>query len=375
MKFTFAGDFFPGGDLNESLTNNFIDVESFNKSDLRIVNLESPITNSELIIPKSTLFASKKSINILKKLNINVVNLANNHIQDKGENGFRDTIKLLSNTGIGCFGGGMNLSEASKPYYLNKHILILGYCDHGKSYLNKIRIATNNKYGVNPFSLKKVLLDLKSLKEKEKAVIYIHWGKEHKSLPTLDNIRIVKKILENEKTLCVIGMHPHLIQGYLEHNNKRAYMSIGNFVFPNFVISKPTQISYSVKKENVNYTTYNYHNVFKNTYKKWRLKNRISMLVNYDDIKNEISHVYVVQSKSKVEIKEVGKVLKFFLNFKIKFLNFLFQIPYPLYNIIEKINSFIVDFIINFQIYFFKIKQLGILKAFKFFISRYEFKK
>ena len=115
----------------------------------------------------------------------------------------------------------------------------------------------------------------------EKAILYFHWGREHVFLPTYDDIQLVKKLLEDERVLLIVGMHPHRPQGYIEHNNKKAYMCLGNFLFPNFFIKPPAQI-YNPKNipEKIDITR-QYHKVFKQTYKKWRWINRISLVLTF----------------------------------------------------------------------------------------------
>ena len=45
----------------------------------------------------------------------NAVTLANNHMFDKGEAGFRDTMDVLKAAGIRYYGAGLNATEAAEP--------------------------------------------------------------------------------------------------------------------------------------------------------------------------------------------------------------------------------------------------------------------
>ena len=84
MKICFSGDVFLGGDLNHKPCKNVVEVEAFNKADARIINLEQPISDYNFVEDKSTLYTDSFALNQLKDLKVNVANLANNHIQDKG---------------------------------------------------------------------------------------------------------------------------------------------------------------------------------------------------------------------------------------------------------------------------------------------------
>jgi poly-gamma-glutamate synthesis protein (capsule biosynthesis protein) len=61
-----------------------INLPLFNNADKRIINLESPISNNDYVESKNTLFENTDSLGLLKKMKVEAVNLANNHIQDRG---------------------------------------------------------------------------------------------------------------------------------------------------------------------------------------------------------------------------------------------------------------------------------------------------
>ena len=84
MKVCFTGDVFLGGDLHHNKTSGLVKVSAFNNADVRIINLEQPISNNSYLAQKPTLYTDSSALSQLKDLKINAVNLANNHIQDKG---------------------------------------------------------------------------------------------------------------------------------------------------------------------------------------------------------------------------------------------------------------------------------------------------
>jgi len=100
-------------------------------------------------------------------------------------------------------------------------------------------------------------------------------------LPPYEDIQLAKKLLEDERVLLIVGMHPHRPpRGYIEHNGKRAYMCLGNFLFPNFYIKPPTQIYYPEKLPQKCDITRQYHSVFNPTYKKWKWINKVSIILS-----------------------------------------------------------------------------------------------
>ena len=266
MKLCFTGDLFLGGDLLDKSAKDIIQIKTFYEVDKRIVNLEQPISDNKKVEDKCTLFTGSNAITRLKEMKIDAVNLAHNHIQDKGIECICETIEHLKRGKIGYFGAGCNLKEAKKSYFITDEIAIFGYCEFGKPYLKQIEVATEEKPGINPLRYENILDDLNSLKENQKAILYFHWGREHVFLPPHSDIELAKKLLEDDRVLLIIGMHAHRPQGYIEHNGKRAYMCLGNFLFPNFYIKPPTQIYYPKQKPNKFDTTRQYHGVYKTTY-------------------------------------------------------------------------------------------------------------
>src|SRR5690606_34099170 len=115
MKIVFAGDLFLGGDLINFDLSDAIKVDAFHKADLRILNLEHPISDSEGIAKKSALYVGTSVLHSLKTAKIGAVSLANNHIHDKLEKGIEDTIYNLKNINIQSFGAGMNIKSAREP--------------------------------------------------------------------------------------------------------------------------------------------------------------------------------------------------------------------------------------------------------------------
>jgi hypothetical protein len=363
MKICFAGDLFLGGDLFNEPTNNVIDVNIFQNADKRIVNLEQPISDNSTIKDKCTLYTGSFATKQLNMMKIDAVCLAHNHIQDKGLSAIPETIRHLATANIGNFGSGNKLSEAKIPYYINDNTAIFGYCEFAKPYLNQIEVAGEKTPGVNPLRYENIIDDLDNLQENQNAILYFHWGREHVFLPPYYDIELSKKLLDDERVLLIIGMHPHRPQGYIEHNNKRAYMCLGNFLFPNFYIKPPSQIYYPSIKPKEFDTTRQYHNVYKLTYKKWRWINRVSLVLEFDIDTNKIVHNVVIQDDNNPVVKDLKGIPKNSLLFLIWFLSKVYMLPKFIYNPIEKINSILVYKVWRFQINWFQLKQLGIRKS------------
>jgi len=361
MKVVFAGDLFLGGDLLNKSTESVICSNTFTGANKRIANLEQPISDNKLTASKSTLYTGSFAAIQLKQLNIDAVNLAHNHIQDKEKDGIIETINHLDNSDIGHFGGGKDIFEAKKPYWIASNLCILGYCEFGRPYLKQIQIATSHEPGVNPLRYESIICDLNQLPEGTKAVLYFHWGREHVWFPPAHDIVLVKKLLEDDRVLLIVGMHCHRVQGYIEHKGKRAYISLGNFLFPNFFISPPSQIAYPEILPEKYMVTNQYHSVSKLTYKKWRVANRVSLILEYDTENQNVNHVPLIQEDDNPIVKELSGMQKKFTLLWILFLSHIYKFPYILYKPIEKVTSFVSSKVWKIQIFIFHLRQDGLI--------------
>jgi len=363
----FTGDLFLGGDLLHKSAKDIVQIKTFYEADKRIVNLEQPISDNKKVENKCTLFTDSNAIIQLKEMKIDAVNLAHNHIQDKGIEAICETIEHLKRGKVGYFGAGCHLKEAKKPYFITDEIAIFGYCEFGKPYLKQIEVATEEKPGINPLKYENILDDLNSLKENQKAILYFHWGREHVFLPPYQDIQLAKKLLEDDRVLLIVGMHPHRPQGYIKHNGKRAYMCLGNFLFPNFYIKPPTQIYYPENKlHNVDITR-QYHSVFKVTYKKWKWINRVSIILNFDIKNQNVKHMFAIQDDNTPVVRELFGIKKFFMDKFIYFLSLTYKLPKFIYIPLEKTSTFITYKLWKFGIYRFWIRQIG----FKEFLKKF----
>jgi hypothetical protein len=371
MKIIFSGDVFLGGDLNHKAVENLINVKEFHEADLRIVNFESPIGDvQDSLVEKSTLHVSDYAIEQLKDLKIDVIGLANNHIHDLGQNGILSTIKLLESQGFNIFGAGKNINNLKNPFWINDKYALFGYCDFEKKYLKDVQIAGKNNAGVAPLRIDDILFDLNSLKNGQKAILFFHWGQEHVSLPPHEDVMIAKKLLKDDRVLGIIGMHAHRVQGRINVNEKKAWMCIGNFLFPNFYMKPPVQICYSKNISKNIPIIKQYHEVLSLTYKKWKRVNRISILIQLEIKDNKLfwKEIPVIQNEDYPKIYKLKGFNLLFFHIKFKFLNFLMILPF--YNIISKLNSILRVFIWRLGIINYKIKLLGMIKTLKYILKK-----
>lgn len=370
MKVAFTGDLFTGGQLSEAnYVNMMIDVKAFTHSDIRVVNLEQAAGNNDFIASKSTVIAPASSLSFLVNNDVDVATLANNHIQDKGREGFLHTTEFLTNNKISFLGAGNNLDQASSPVKISNDLYLLSFCDNHKPYLKNVEIAGGSDYGVNPFSEESVLNSLKSLPKGSKAILLVHWGRENVWLPPYQDVAVAKRLLMMDRVHSIVGTHAHRMQGVLKYNNKQAFFCLGDFLFPNFYMKPRTQICYpELEHKKKKKSTREYHPVFSLTYKKWKWQNRLSLLLQFDVDRDVYENSFVFQSDDEPVVNELCGMKNVFAKWIFSVLSYLLLLPSFVYKPLEKIWRYWLTLIRYFNIlifYIFKEKKLLKIKTLK----------
>ncbi|OLO42435.1 poly-gamma-glutamate biosynthesis protein [Alkalihalophilus pseudofirmus] len=206
---------------------------------LTIVNQESIIGGEELGLSSFPKFNSPVEIGYkLKEFGVDIVNLANNHVLDKGEEGILRSIDHWNEMGMPYVGAYQSEQDKDTLRIINKNGLRVCFVSctkrmagvkipEGKSYL----VDSFEKANVKPISKK--IQKLKTDNVADVIVLSIHYGKEYHMLPTNDQ-REISATLSDAGADLIIGHHPHVLQPPAYILNSRgtktftAY-SLGNF--------------------------------------------------------------------------------------------------------------------------------------------------
>lgn len=231
MKFLITGDLVinQSYDASDKIDQGIIDL--FFQSECNIVNLEAPVTDSESKILKTGphLKSDKQStLNIMKKLNVHIAALANNHIKDYNEEGVLDTINFCENNGIKTIGAGANIKEASETTVLNTlegKIAIINIAE------NEWSSADENAAGANGMDLIKDIKKIQQAKkENDFVLVIIHGGHEYYNLPS-PRMQEQYRFYAEQGADLVVGHHTHCVSGYEIYSGTPIYYSLGNFLF------------------------------------------------------------------------------------------------------------------------------------------------
>lgn len=214
----------------------FYSVKSlFRSSDLVIGNLECLLSSpkGENHKKKPRLKTETSALKLLRKLQIDHVALAHNHIADNLEDGVDRTLQFLSSNGIGAFG--VKINDFQDNYncctitFEDKKIAILNYVTDD-TYPS---LPDDFRYEVSKFNLEDINTRINLIRDKYDLIIaYLHWGGrvEGGRYPDWGQNKIAYSIIDAGADI-IIGHHPHVIQPMEIYKSKHIYYSLGNFCF------------------------------------------------------------------------------------------------------------------------------------------------
>ncbi len=168
-----------------------------------------------------------------------VINLATNHAQDCGRQGFvcdgralADTLRVLRAAGIAPVGAGATLSAARQPVVLERRgvrIALLAVTAVGE-----FTWAAADAAGTAPLSdaaLRDVLADIEAARHTADVVIVLaHWGSEYVDTPSAEQRRWAERMIAAGATV-IVGNHPHVVQPVEPLGDGLVAYALGNFVF------------------------------------------------------------------------------------------------------------------------------------------------
>jgi poly-gamma-glutamate synthesis protein (capsule biosynthesis protein) len=204
------------------------------RGDVTIGNLECPLASGGRRAEKTyTFLARPASAQALATAGINVVSLANNHSGDYGRRALLETMRVLSEAGVGFVGAGSDLRRARQALHLGlarrkPRVALLAY----SNMLPTSFYATAARPGTNPAVEDNIRADVTAARARADLVIVsFHWGKERASRPTAGQKRLGRLAIDAGADL-VLGHHAHVLQGIERYQGRFIAYSLGNFLFP-----------------------------------------------------------------------------------------------------------------------------------------------
>ena len=152
---------------------------------------------------------------------MDVYGFANNHAMEHGGVAYKETLAALESYGSQVFG--TKEKKSITIGHQGQKISLTGMC---------LRIEATKEeplYWHNP-EYKDIEEEIASLPQDAFKVLYAHWGNEYINRPSAAQKKFAHWLVDAGFDL-IIGMHPHVLQGYEDYNGGRIYYSLGNCVF------------------------------------------------------------------------------------------------------------------------------------------------
>ncbi|MCL1911918.1 MAG: CapA family protein [Leptospirales bacterium] len=148
---------------------------------------------------------------------------------DYGKEGLDSTISWLKANKINYTGAGDDLDEARKPVIIKRkgiEFVFLAY--NGRP--PESFYAGQETAGTAYIDVRLIAEDIKKYKTKSNIVmVSLHWGIEHTLYPQASQIDLAHRIIDAGAD-CIIGHHPHWIQGIEIYKRKPIFYSLGNLL-------------------------------------------------------------------------------------------------------------------------------------------------
>lgn len=231
-----AGDFCPigrtGKTILEGKTKSMVsDIQKYiSNADVSVVNLEVPLTDRGEPIPKTgpNLIADPRCIEFLNESGFNLINTANNHILDYGDEGLFQTLDLIKDNKLTQVGSGKNLEEAAKPAEFKTPVGKVQFLAFAE---NEYTTATKYTAGACPIEIHHNTTSIRKARQKgDFVIVMVHGGNEYMPVPS-PGMKSRYRCYIDAGADAVVAMHTHCPQGYELYNSKPIVYSLGNFLF------------------------------------------------------------------------------------------------------------------------------------------------
>lgn len=194
-------------------------------ADVVVANLEGPITSN----PSKSVGSAVGGLNnytftfptttadLLRRHNIWIVNIGNNHIMNFSRAGLLETKEWLTRAGVTFFGDPDSL-ENDKVARVSISGIPLSFVNWSD--------WTSDK---TDHTVAQVRAEAQSGRV---VIVYTHWGEEYKPATELEK-RLAHDFVDAGAAI-VIGSHPHVVQEHEIYQGKDIYYSLGNFIFDQY---------------------------------------------------------------------------------------------------------------------------------------------
>ncbi len=242
----------------EDFSSSFSAMEPYLQGyDYLIANQESLPVGNKFNISGYPQFASPEYIiRDLQEAGVDMLNIANNHTVDKGEDGLRTAFENMERYNIPYVGAYQNAEDRATHRIIEVDGIKIGFVSYTYE-TNGLYLPKSSPFSVNYIDIKQMMADVEEIKPLvDVTVAIVHWGYEYVTEEN-ENQRYIATMLNQAGADIIFGGHPHVLQPYSKMVNgagqeTHIFYSLGNF-FARTISSKDTMIggigSFEITKE------------------------------------------------------------------------------------------------------------------------------
>lgn len=209
--------------------------------DIRIVNLETSVTNSDNYWENKGIHYRMHPGNtdILSTADIDICVLGNNHILDWGYEGLRETLDTLERAGLQTAGAGRRPEEAAAPAVTKTgdgRLLVFSYGSPTAGVpmiwsVDKEHPGVNVLPGINVEHAEKVISDIRQYrKEGDLVVVSLHWGSNWGyDIPTPQQT-FAHQLIDSGVVDAIHGHSSHHPKGIEVYEGRPIFYSCGDLI-------------------------------------------------------------------------------------------------------------------------------------------------
>lgn len=224
------------GDNQYSFSDMFAQVKPYlERADITIANSESIIGGQDIGLSSYPQFNSPYEVgDVLKEVGVDVVNMANNHTLDRGEQAILNATNHWNKLGITYIGASTSAIEAEQIKTLTVNQITFSFL--GYTYgTNGLQVPEGKDYLVNYIDEEKIKADIEKAKEiSDIIVLNLHMGDEY-SRTQNENQEKIAQLAADLGVHIILFHHPHVLQPVKWYTGKTGNQtfvihSLGNFL-------------------------------------------------------------------------------------------------------------------------------------------------
>ncbi len=224
--------------------------------------------------------------------------VANNHVMQHGGVAYQEMLDYFESQNVRYVG---TVDKKTVSFnHLGKKIGVMAFSQRPDNFTSNVPYWNLPEY-------EEIALAFENISTCDYKIAYIHWGNEFIQYPYIDQKQFAHWLVDMGFDL-IVGMHPHVLQGYEVYKGKHIFYSLGNFVFN--MAWEPTRYSIilNVDVENNFKISFDYVHIGKDYFPKVVSEEKVPTSFRFSTLNNMIAH----KKENEIYYQEVFSNMKLY---------------------------------------------------------------